>query len=220
MTATTTIRAAAPVSGSDPLRVYRDDGPLARGIGRALGPALPFPAPVLLLAGVAPLLALIAIAGRDMPLGVTGAVVAWAILLGGASARRPGRLKTRWTETPLLRLTEYVGLLWLAGLEGADAYPAAFALLGALAFRHYDLTYRLRYRAATPARWVDALSGGWDGRLLAGFVLLAAGALPGGFIVAAALLGALFLGEAVLGWTRAAPPGDPDAFEGEEDEGG
>ena len=38
-------------------------------------------------------------------------------------------------------------------------------------------------------------SGGWDGRLVAGFVLLAAGALPAGFFVAAAVLGAAFVGE-------------------------
>ena len=50
---------------------------------------------------------------------------------------------------------------------------AAFALLCALAFRHYDLVYRLRHRGVAPPRWLDRAGGGWDGRLLAGFVLAA-----------------------------------------------
>ena len=216
--AATTAMPVRADAAHDPVTVYRDDGPLARALGRLLSPWLRLPAPVLLLAGVAPLLAGAATWGGRVSLGVAAGVLAWAIVLGGASRGRPGQLKTRWSEAPLLRLAEYGGLLWIAALEGAGTYPAAFALLGALAFRHYDLTYRLRHRAATPARWVDALAGGWDGRLVAGFVLLAAGALPAGYFVAAAVLGALFVGESVLGWMRAARGPASEEYESGEDD--
>jgi Family of unknown function (DUF5941) len=203
----------------DPLAVYRDDGPLARALGRVLGARLPLPAPALLLAGLAPLLAMAVVAGGDVSLLAAGVVVAWAIVLGGASRGRPTRLATRWAQTPLVRVTEYGGLVWLAAIEGPAAYPAAFALLAALAFRHYDLTYRLRHRGATPAGWVNGLSGGWEARLAAGFALLAAGALPAGFFVAAAVLGVCFAGEAAAGWIRQSgdqrPLDDLDEEDGE-----
>ena len=73
--------------------------------------------------------------------------------------------------------------------------PGAFALLCAITFRHYDIVYRLRQRGVTPPHWLDRAAGGWDGRLLAGLVLAAAGAVPAGFYVAAALLAVAFVGE-------------------------
>ena len=124
-----------------------------------------------------------------MSLPVAAAVLAWAVLTVGASRGRPAPEKSRWAQPPLVRATEYAALIWIAALEGPAAYPAAFALLAALTFRHYDLVYRLRHLGTAPAPWVNALSGGWDGRLVAGFVLLAAGALPAGYFVAAAVLG-------------------------------
>jgi hypothetical protein len=119
----------------------------------------------------------------------------------------------------MLRLAEYAGLLWLAALDSSAAVPGAFALLAALAFRHYDLVYRLRQRGDTPRGWLNAVGGGWDGRLVVGFVLLVAGALPAAFYVAAGLLGALFVGESAAVWARLARPEVPVLYEDEEDEG-
>ena len=62
------------------------------------------------------------------------------------------RDQTRWAEPALLRAIEYAGLIWIAALAGESRVPAAFALLAALAFRHYDLVYRLRQRGTAPAR--------------------------------------------------------------------
>ena len=59
--------------------------------------------------------------------------------------------------------------------------PAAFALLLAITYRHYDIVYRLRHRGMTPPRWLNRAAGGWDGRLLAGFALAAAALVPAGF---------------------------------------
>jgi hypothetical protein len=201
----------------DPIAVYRDDGPLARALA-PLGRALPVPGPALALAGLVPLLAVALVAGGDVAHGAAAAVLAWAILAGGASSGARGRAKVAWAATPLVRLTEYTALIWVAALHGASAYPAAYALIAALAFRHYDLVYRLRHRGVLPARWVSALGAGWDGRVVLASVLLVAGALPAGFYVVAGVLGAAFVGEAVYGWAVVGRVEQPLGDEDEEDE--
>jgi hypothetical protein len=208
---------SAVAAQPDPIGVYRDDGPIAREIGD-LGRSLPLPGPVLALAALVPLL-VVAIAGGS-ELSHTGAavVLVWVLLVGGASSGVRGRPKISWAATPLMRLTEYVALIWIAGLHGASAYPAAFALIFALQFRHYDLVYRLRHRGVVPAPWVTALSLGWDGRIVLAYVLLVTGALPAGYYVVAAVLGLAFVGEAVYGWVvvgRVEQPLD-DEDEGDE----
>jgi hypothetical protein len=186
-----------PVAPPDPLAVYRDDGPLARGLGRL---RLPLPAPLLAFAGLVPLVVAVIVTGNGASDALAGAVLAWTLLTVGASSGAPARRKIAWAAVPIERLAEYLALIWIAALHGESAYPAAFALLGALAFRHYDLVYRLRHRGVQPARWVTALSLGWDGRVVLAYALLVAGALPAGFFVLAAVFGAAFVGEAVYGW--------------------
>jgi Family of unknown function (DUF5941) len=203
--------AAAP----DLPRVFRDDGPAARALGRVLGPLIPAPGPALALAGVAPLLAVAALGGGDVPLAVVAAVLAWAVLAGSASRGRPAR-KGAWTEPPLVRLTEYVAFIWLAALEGSHALPAAFALIAALAFHTYDMPYRLRHQGALPPAWVGMP--GWEGRIAIAFALLALGALPAGFYVAAALLATVFVVEAGSSWVAAGRGADAGAYDVEGDD--
>ena len=83
---------------------------------------------------------------------------------------------------------EYAGLLWLGALAGASSSPAAFALLAALALRHYDLVYGLRYRGA-PVRSGSASprAGGTAGSRSRACCSIA-GALPAGFYVLAAII--------------------------------
>lgn len=199
----------------EPITVFRDDGPLARALG-PLGRAVPLPAPLLILLGLAPVL-VAAVVGVSEP--VAAAIVAWLVLAAGASSGARQRPRMRWAEPPLLRAAEYITVIWIAGLEGSDAYPAAFALLAALTFRHYDLVYRLRHRGVVPAAWVSALGGGWDGRIVVAGVLLVAGALPAGYFVAAAVLGVAFVGEAIYGWLAVGRVQRPLEYEDEEDEG-
>lgn len=199
----------------EPITVFRDDGPLARALG-PLGRAVPLPAPLLILLGLAPVL-VAAVVGVSEP--VAAAIVAWLVLAAGASSGARQRPRMRWAEPPLLRAAEYIAVIWIAGLEGSDAYPAAFALLAALTFRHYDLVYRLRHRGVVPAAWVSALGGGWDGRIVVAGVLLVAGALPAGYFVAAAVLGVAFVGEAIYGWLAVGRVQRPLEYEDEEDEG-
>jgi Family of unknown function (DUF5941) len=203
----------------DPITVYRDDGPLARALGGLLGRALRLPGAVLVMAGLLPLLAAVAIGGGDASRTVAAAVLAWVLLVAGASSGTRPRPRIRWAEVPLLRATEYVALIWIAALEGPDAYPAAFALLAALTFRHYDLVYRLRHRGVQPAALLSALAGGWDGRLVVALLLLVSGALPAGYFVAAAVLGTAFVAEAAYGWLAVGRVQRPLEYEDEEDEG-
>lgn len=203
--------AAAP----DLPRVFRDDGPAARALGRVLGPLIPASGPALALAGLAPLLAVAALGGGDVPLGVVAAVLAWAVLAGSASRGRPAR-KGVWTEPPLVRLTEYVSFIWLAAVEGSHALPAAFALIAALAVHTYDLPYRLRHQGALPPTWTGAP--GWEGRVAIAFALLALGALPAGFYVAAGLLGIVFVVEAGASWMAAGRPTESDPYDDEGDD--
>jgi hypothetical protein len=208
---------SAVAAQPDPIAVYRDDGPIARELGD-LGRSLPLSGPALALAALVPLLVVAIAGGSELSHTGAGIVLVWVLLVGGASSGVPGRQKISWAVTPLMRLTEYAGLIWIAGLHGASAYPAAFALIFALQFRHYDLVYRLRHRGVVPARWVSALSLGWDGRLVLAYLLLVAGALPAGYYVVAAVLGAAFVGEAVYGWVVVGRVVQPLGDDEEDDE--
>jgi hypothetical protein len=172
------------------LIAYRDDGPLARALGARNG--LP-PLPLIALAAL-PLVA--AAAGAHLP---RAAVIGWLIVVAGLSGGRVGSGRLRWAVPPALRAAEYGAILWLAGAHAADA---AFVLLAAVAFRHYDLIYRPRDRGSAPPAWVDALALGWDGRLIAVCALALAGALRPGLFIAGGLLALLTAGGSVAAWTR------------------
>ena len=195
--------------------VYRDDGPLARALGRAV----PVPALALLLAGVGVLLAAIAVAGDDASPGLAAAVLAFLIVTVGVTSRHWPRASFRWAVPPLVRLGEYAGLVWIAAIAGGNAPAAAFALLAALAFRHYDLVYGLRHRVDTPPAWLNALAGGWEGRLVVAWLLLVADAVAAGFFAAAALLAAASLWATVSAWRHFERGRRPAEYDDAEDEG-
>jgi hypothetical protein len=216
----TTATATRPPQTEQPsaLLVYRDDGPLATALG-ALGRAVPVPPLVLLVLAVLPLALAIVLEGDDAADGLAVAVTAWLVLVGGASSGRPHTDRVRWMVPALLRAGEYGALIWFAALAGAAEEGAAFALLGAIAFRQYDLVYRLRHMGKTPPAWVNRLSGGWDGRLIVMCLLLLAGALPAAYYVVAAVLGIVFVAESVQAWTHFSRAQRPVMYEDEEDEG-
>jgi hypothetical protein len=200
------------------LLLYRDDGPLARALSRLpAARALPAVVPVL-LAGL-PLLALVALDGAHAPRGALAAAVAWAVLAAGAGRACPHTDRLAWAAPPALRALEYGGILALAAQRPPSGAAGAFALLAAAAFRHYDLMYRLRQRGATPPAWVSTLSGGWDGRLIAVWVLMALDVLPAALYVVAGALAVVLVGDSVSGWLRFARSGRR-AFDDEEADAG
>ncbi|HET6549508.1 MAG TPA: DUF5941 domain-containing protein, partial [Solirubrobacter sp.] len=183
-----------------PLRVYRDDGALASVAGRFV--RLPFGALPLTAAGALPLLAVLVFAGGVPAAGLVA--VAFLVAVAGAARSRAERGRLAWLVPPLLRALEYGILLWLTDLADADALPACFALLGVLAFHHYDTVYRLKHQGVAPPTWLRIASGGWDGRLVVVYALAAADALEPVLAVLALALGVLFVSESVVSWLGAA----------------
>jgi hypothetical protein len=170
----------------------------------------PLPATV---AAVAPLLVvLFVVSGDDWELP-TGLAVLWFLVLGTLGASRDLSARLDWLVPPLLRLAEYVAIARLAFLSDHHALPAAYALIAALAYHHYDVVYRLRHQRRTPARWVGLVGGGWFVRLAYVWCVCAAGVSQPGLFAAAAVLGAAFVVESVVGWTRFETRERPSTFE-------
>jgi hypothetical protein len=183
-------------------RHYRDDGPLVDLLGRVKRPgeaasaALPLTVVVLL-----PLLALASVPGEHAP--VVLAVTTLVAAAGNARAQhREHSGLFDWLVPPLLRLGEYAALLRLTAVVAPDAVPACYALLAALAYHHYDVVYRLRDRGELPPRWLRWFGLGWEGRLLAAALLAHLGLLASGLLVAAVVLGVVYVTDGVLGWLR------------------
>ena len=210
-------RASASRAGGEALSRYRDDGLLSRALGTA-GRALPVPPILFVGAGVAGLLALAALEGDGASNGLVAAGIVWIVLLGGLSSGRPHTDRFAWAVPGFLRVGEYGGLLWIAASAGDSSHAAAFALIAALAFHHYDLVYRPRFQGVAPPAWLGFAAGGWEGRLVLAWALLAVDALPAGMFIMAGVLGLAFAVECGLSWTRlsAAPL---SVYDDEEDEG-
>jgi hypothetical protein len=209
--------ASASRAGGEAIERYRDDGPIARALG-AVGRALPVPPVLFVGAGMAGLIALAATQGDGASDGLVAAGVAWVVVLGGLSSGRPHTDRFAWAVPGFLRVCEYGGLLWVAANAGDSSHAAAFALIAALVFHHYDLVYRPRFQGVAPPTWWNLVAGGWDGRLVLAWVLLAAGALPAGMFILAGLLGVGFATECALSWARLSV--EPlSVYEDEEDEG-
>ena len=69
--------------------------------------------------------------------------------------RPPAHRPLRWAVPAALRAASTAALLWIAASRATRRCPAAFALIAALAFRHYDLVYRPRFQGVAPPRWVE-----------------------------------------------------------------
>lgn len=179
---------------------YRDDGPLSRGMGALVSGQLP-PLPALIAgAFVTGVLLLIGVAGSD-GLAVFAPAVTLLLAGPGSSHSHDGRLD--WLVPPVLRLIEYT---FIAAIGFAHDVPPVliFALLGALAFHHYDLIYRLRQRVYPPP-WLSTFGLGWDGRMIVVSLVALTGFVTGGFVLLALYLWGLFGWESLTCWLATAP---------------
>ncbi|MDP9417722.1 MAG: DUF5941 domain-containing protein, partial [Actinomycetota bacterium] len=96
------------------------------------------------------------------PWWAVAAAAAYAASLGPATrAELEGRFD--WLLPTIARTAEYAGVLTITAAVAPAATPAAFTLLAASAFRHYDAVYRLRARDDGN---LDALAGGHEGRIV------------------------------------------------------
>ncbi|MER5792730.1 DUF5941 domain-containing protein [Streptomyces sp. NPDC001980] len=190
-----------------------DNGPLAGFVSRTGGPT-PLGHPlVLALAGVAVLTA-------SLFSGVTWAPVVGAFVYAVASGRAlAGPLKGAldWLVPPLFRAAEYGTVLVLASKSGVNgALPAAFGLVAAVAYHHYDTVYRIRGDAGAPPAWLVRAVGGQEGRTLLVTVLaavLTAAQFKAALTVLAVVVAGLVLVESIRFWVSAGAPAVHDEGE-------
>ncbi|MGW2717056.1 DUF5941 domain-containing protein [Streptomyces sp. NPDC001492] len=147
-----------------------DNGPLAGLLARFARAPLGGPLPAA-LGGTA----ILAVALFS---GVTWAPVAGAFVYSVAAGQalyRPLKGALDWLVPPLFRFAEYGTVLVLAAKADVNgALPAAFGLVAAVAYHHYDTVYRIRGNAGAPPAWLVRAIGGHEGRTLLVTVLAAA----------------------------------------------
>ncbi|MFI5674143.1 DUF5941 domain-containing protein [Streptomyces cellulosae] len=147
-----------------------DSGPLASLVARATRARLG--APLLVALGGTAVLTVALFSG------VTWAPVAGAVVYtvaAGQALYRPLKGALDWLVPPLFRAAEYGTVLVLAAHADVNgALPAAFGLVGAVAYHHYDTVYRIRGDAGAPPAWLVRAIGGHEGRTLLVTVLYAA----------------------------------------------
>jgi hypothetical protein len=130
-------------------------------------------------------------AGRGF---AAAALVPALVATVGAAAPHTGSLD--WLVPAALRATEYLCVIAIGVCAGVP-YPLVFALLGALALRHYDLTARLDKKASP-------VNGGWlvvgiEGRVTLLVVAALVGLAHFGFALVAAYCLAALIGGAAFG---------------------
>lgn len=196
-----------------------DSGPLAeliaagaRGRGRTgsyLAPAMAFLSAAVLLVWV--------IFQNDPMSWLTVGVALCSALLAGAAVSRPLKGALDWLVPPFFRAGEYVTILVLAArADVPGALPAAFGLVAAVAYHHYDTVYRIRGGTGAPPRWLVRATGGHEGRILV-VTVLAAALSPSGFTIAltalAVALALLVLIESIRFWVSSQAPAVHDEGE-------
>ncbi|MFC8277000.1 DUF5941 domain-containing protein [Streptomyces sp. NPDC057271] len=106
-----------------------------------------------------------------------GAVVLAAVLYvltSGIAVARPLKGALDWLVPPLFRAAEYGTVLIIAARSDVNgALPAAYGLVSAVAYHHYDTVYRIRGGTGAPPAWLVRTVGGHEGRTLLVVVLAA-----------------------------------------------
>lgn len=177
----------------EPLAEYRDDGPIAETLGGVL-PTVSFV--VVLIAGLVPLGLTVWLLEGEAGVWIA---LAWFVVLGSASSRAAGKLF--WLVPSVLQTAEYGFVIAVVAFVDLTAVGAAFAMLGALSYHHYDTVYRLRHQSSAPPSWLRWALGGWELRMIAVMALSATDALFEGLIVLAVWIAGLSVAESVRSWT-------------------
>ncbi|MEU7411167.1 DUF5941 domain-containing protein [Streptomyces sp. NPDC042638] len=193
-----------------------DSGPLAQAVGRVAGRGLPgLAVPVVALLGGAAVVACSALTGFGGALPVAGAAV--YVLTSALAVARPLKGALDWLVPPFFRAAEYGTVLALAGKAGVNgALPAAFGLVAAVAYHHYDTVYRIRGDAGAPPAWLVRAIGGHEGRTLLVTVLaavLTASQFTVALTVLAVSVALLVLVESIRFWVSAGAPAVHDEGE-------
>ncbi|MGW2826440.1 DUF5941 domain-containing protein [Streptomyces sp. NPDC001443] len=135
------------------------------------------------------------------------------VLLSAAAVQRPLKGALDWLVPPLFRAAEYGTVLVLAAKADANGVlPAAFGLVAAVAYHHYDTVYRIRGDAGAPPAWLVRAIGGHEGRTLLVTVLalaLTASQFGVALTVLAVAVALVVLLESIRFWVSAHQVGAP-----------
>ncbi|WP_030191092.1 DUF5941 domain-containing protein [Streptomyces violaceorubidus] len=192
-----------------------DSGPLAEAAARGLrGTARRLPgvtAPAVALLGGAALVATAALTDFGGPWPLVAAIV--YVLTSALAVARPLKGALDWLVPPFFRAAEYLTVLVLAAKADVNgALPAAFGLVAAVAYHHYDTVYRIRGDAGAPPRWLVRTIGGHEGRTLVICVLavlLTATQFKVALTVLAVAVALVVLVESIRFWVAAHKVGAP-----------
>ncbi|MFZ3566929.1 DUF5941 domain-containing protein [Streptomyces sp. BH097] len=203
-----TRRARRTDRAAQALRDLADSGPIAELIGKAVkGKA----APVVAALGA---VAVVAVSGLT-DFGSAWPIVAAAVycVTSGLAVSRPLKGALDWLVPPIFRAGEYLTVLVLAARADVQgALPAAFGLVAAVAYHHYDTVYRIRGNAGAPPHWLVRTIGGHEGRTLV-VTVLAALLTPTDFATAltvfAVAVALVVLVESIRFWVLSARRGEP-----------
>ncbi|MEU6098566.1 DUF5941 domain-containing protein [Streptomyces sp. NPDC047079] len=189
-----------------------DSGPLAEGLLPLLRKRpLRVPRLPIALLGAALAVAGVGMAPYGSPLPVVFAAL--YVLTSAAAMAQPLKGSLDWLVPPFFRAAEYGTVLLLAAKSGVNgALPAAFGLVAAVAYHHYDTVYRIRGDAgAPPSRLVRAI-GGQEGRTLLVTILaalLTAAQFKVALTVLAVYVALVVLVESIRFWVTAHKDGAP-----------
>ncbi|KUO10171.1 DUF5941 domain-containing protein [Streptomyces sp. DSM 15324] len=191
-----------------------DSGPLAQGLARVLRGRGGHLAPFSAAGGVV----LVVVGSWLWGPGWWTVLMAGAYVLTSAEAvSRPLKGALDWLVPPLFRAGEYLTVLILAAKSGVNgALPAAFGLVSAVAYHHYDTVYRIRGNAGAPPVWLVRVVGGQEGRTLLVAVLaalLTATQFTVALTVLAVAVALVVLVESIRFWVSAGAPAVHDEGE-------
>ncbi|MGX1273545.1 DUF5941 domain-containing protein [Streptomyces phaeoluteigriseus] len=191
-----------------------DSGPLAGLFARVLPPTRFLPPAVWVVCGAALVTAVAWIEGAGWAV-VLGAVV--YALVSSEAVARPLKGALDWLVPPLFRAAEYGTVLILAAKADVNgALPAAFGLVAAVAYHHYDTVYRIRGNAGAPPAWLVRAVGGQEGRTLLVAVLaavLTARQFTVALTVLAVAIALVVIAESVRFWVAAHRAGAPSVHD-------
>lgn len=187
-----------------------DSGPLAEGLTSLLRGK---PRKTGLLSAAFAAVAVVTAAWAWGPAWQVVLVAGLYVLLSAEAVEHPLRGALDWLIPPLFRAAEYCTVLVLAARADVNgALPAAFGLVAAVAYHHYDTVYRIRGDAGAPPQWLVRAIGGHEGRTLL-VTVLAALLAPTEFKVAltalAVAVALLVLVESIRFWVTAHKTGAP-----------
>lgn len=187
-----------------------DSGPLAEGLASLLRGK---PRKTGLLSAAFGAVAVVTAAWVWGPAWQVVLVAGLYVLLSAEAVEQPLRGALDWLIPPLFRAAEYCTVLVLAAKADVNgALPAAFGLVAAVAYHHYDTVYRIRGDAGAPPQWLVRAIGGHEGRTLL-VTVLAALLAPTEFKVAltalAVAVALLVLVESIRFWVTAHKTGAP-----------